>query len=134
MNDAIPIFRFGTLSGSAALLTTVLLMLGAPFLIITFFITITYSVVPHSLWQKHRGLVWRIPIILTCLLGYGTIIVGVGAEIYALRSATEIFYVPLGMNSSFITLFAGVIFLPLAAFGSIWSLRQSLKEKRSKQT
>lgn len=122
-------FSMGSLSASAALLTVVLLMLGAPFLVLTFFVCVTYAVVPVSLWQKHRSRVLRGIIVAVCVLGYGVVAVGIAIDLYLswMEPAT-------GAAPGFIafpaSLVAGVLFLPLAAAGSLHTLRKRLREHR----
>ncbi len=110
-----------------------MLMLGNPFLVITFFIGVVYTVVPVSLWKKYQHRAIRSAVIITCTLGYGIIALGIGLDLYCFWTETNTF--PGSMTttvlSPFFALGAGIVFLPLSAAGSLYSLRQRLTESKN---
>lgn len=52
MNQPAKLFRPSSVGAGASLFTVVSLMLGNPFLVLTFFVCTVYAVVPWSLWHK----------------------------------------------------------------------------------
>ena len=104
-------------------------MLGNVFLVLTFFVCLVYAVVPYSLWRKHSTLIWRGAILITCTIGYGIIGLGLIMEMIELRQVDEFSVVLPGFSSLRLSLMVGIIFLPLAAVGSLHSLYAAIRAK-----
>ena len=130
MTESPKLFRLSSIGAGASLLTVVLLMLGNPFLVLTFFFCVVYAVVPVSLWRKHRSWPWRAGILVTCFLGFGLILASLTLEIIDSWTADEYSAAVPSFTSLVVALFAGVIFLPLACVGCIHSLLVALRERR----
>jgi len=131
MSNSSKLFRLSSIGAGASLLTVVLLMLGNPFLVLTFFFCVVYAVVPVSLWRKHRSWPWRAGILITCFLGFGLVLASLTLEIIDSWTADEYSATVPAFTSPIVALFAGVIFLPLACIGSIHSLLVALRERRA---
>ncbi|MEM7599818.1 MAG: hypothetical protein AAF357_00195 [Verrucomicrobiota bacterium] len=130
MTESPKFFRLSSIGSGASLLTFVLLMLGNPFLVLTFFFCIVYAVVPVSLWRKHRSWPWRAGILITCFLGFGLVLASLTLDIIDSWTADEYSAAVPAFTSPIVPLFAGVIFLPLACIGSLHSLFVALRERR----
>ncbi|MGE0412998.1 MAG: hypothetical protein AB7I98_14920 [Verrucomicrobiales bacterium] len=130
MNPPAKLFRASSIGAGASLLTVVLLMLGNPSLVLTFFLCVVYAVVPFSLWYKHRTIVWRGSILITCAVGFGLIATGVIIEMIDLRQADDYEELLPGFASLRLAFLVGVVFLPLAGFGSMHSLVTAMKARR----
>lgn len=130
MNQPAKLFRPSSVGAGASLLTVVLLMLGNPFLVLTFFVCIVYAVVPWSLWHKHHGQVWRGSILVTCAVGFGIIAWGVIGEWVGLQELDEDASVIPGFASLRVAFLSGVVFLPLAGVGSMHSLYVAMRARR----
>lgn len=125
------LFRFGTVSAGASLFTIILLMVGPTFLVPSIVVSIVYAAVPCSLWRKHRSRKVRVPIALTCVLGFGIVLSGIALELWSTTLSHEPMSAAFpGMISLAFTLIAGVVFLPLAAIGSIHTLLGALRDRR----
>lgn len=120
-------FRLGTISAAAAKFSIVVLLFLSPFLALTFFVCVVYAVVPTSLWKKHRSWKVRLPVAVTCLMGYGIIFAAVFLELGSLAETDSYWFV--GSGSMTIALIAGFLFLPLAAVGSISTLLGSRRTR-----
>lgn len=130
MSQPTKLFKPSSVGAGVSLLTVVLLMLGNLPLVLTFFICIVYAVVPFSLWQKHRTLLWRSSIILTCSVGFGIIALGLILEVADLKMSEGFSEFLPGFATLRLALIAGVVFLPLAGIGSFHSLTVAIKAKR----
>lgn len=130
MNQPAKLFRPSSIGAGASLLTVVLLMLGDPFLVLTFFVCIVYAVVPWSLWHKHQGQVWRGSILVTCAVGFGIIAWGVIGEWVGLQELDEDESAIPGFASLRVAFLSGVVFLPLAGVGSMHSLYVAMRARR----
>jgi Flp pilus assembly protein TadB len=73
MKQPAKLFRPSSIGAGASLLTVVLLMLGNPFLVLTFFVCIVYAVVPWSLWHKHQVHVPRLKALMMPLQSDGLV-------------------------------------------------------------
>lgn len=130
MNPTNKLFKPSSVGAAASLFTIVLLMMGNPFLVLTFFICVVYAVVPLSLWRKHRTWGWRASVIVSCALGFGIIGLGVVLEVAGMWRNDEFgMYLP-GLASMKLALMAGIVFLPLACVGSIHSLVRAIRARR----
>ncbi len=116
-----PSFSLGTYQARACQITLFVLLFCNAFLALILCLAIVYAVVPFSFWRKRKTLHWRVATILTCVIGYGIMALALGAEWLLVELIPSTF----GMMSSLASLAAGVVFLPLAAAGSLQTLRES---------
>ena len=116
-----------------------LLMVGPVYWVLTFLIGTVYAVVPLSLWRKHVSYGWRVWIVLTCVVGYGLIALTAYTDVAVARgqlfwSHIETGPIPFGMVTMMVALGSGIVFLPLAAAGSLCTLHRQRKRARDKVT
>lgn len=114
----------------ASLTATIVLMMISPMLALVFFLLVIYSVVPFSLWKKSTSRRWRLPVLLSGILGYGLILAAFIIECTGVESIAQWQAAPFGFLTLIAAFLAGVVFLPLAAIGSLTTLRARVRDSR----